>query len=290
MSNAHTNRSGRRMNGRRGRNGQGGPRGPSTNGRPPASPPAPQHTTPTNLATLPGRTPPPPATTPAAQAEGSGAAPGRDGSRGRPDTAPWGSRDAGHVRSGAERGQPPAFAVMAAPAPAQPLRPPGPAHADEWRRNAPPPVRPSLPRPGDAPGSGEPPRVQRHERPREDLRHAHNGASTASQAPVHAAEVSPTGVPEGPPPRRERAEPREHGPLRPEARGEVGTLIDALHSVFEQDRATASQSNSARCGICYLHFRQDELVYREAEGFYVCDGCVQALGTQQIIMVRRQQR
>jgi hypothetical protein len=291
MSNAHTNRSGRRLNGRRGRTGQGGPRGPSANGRPAASPPAPQQTTPANLATLPGRTSPPPAATPTTQVARGGTAPAREGSRGRPDTAQqWGSRDGGRARSGAEHGQPPAFAVAPAPAQVQPLRPLGAARADEWKRTVPPTVRESLPRPGEAPGNGEMPGVQRYEHPREDLRHGSNGTHTAPPAPVHAAEVSPNGVPEGPPPRRERAEPREHGPLRPESRGEVGTLIDALHSVFEQDRATASQSNSARCGICYLHFRQDELVYREAEGFYVCDGCVQALGTQQIVMVRRQQR
>jgi hypothetical protein len=81
--------------------------------------------------------------------------------------------------------------------------------------------------------------------------------------------------------------PRE--PFRPESRGEVGPLIDALHEIFAQDRSQASRSDSARCGICYLHFQVAELEYREAEGFYVCVGCRRALGHQQVMMIRRQQ-
>jgi hypothetical protein len=78
--------------------------------------------------------------------------------------------------------------------------------------------------------------------------------------------------------------------MRPEARGDVGGLIDVLHAVFERDRAVASQGGSTRCGICYLHFTHAELVYREAEGFYVCERCAEALGRSQVFMVRKQQR
>lgn len=81
--------------------------------------------------------------------------------------------------------------------------------------------------------------------------------------------------------------PRE--PFRPESRGEVGPLIDALHEMFAQDRTVASRGDSARCGICYLHFPLSALEYREAEGFYVCAGCQRALGRQQVMMIRRQQ-
>jgi hypothetical protein len=78
--------------------------------------------------------------------------------------------------------------------------------------------------------------------------------------------------------------------LRPEVRGAIGPLIDALHDIFERDRAVASQGTSTRCGICYLHYPLADLTYREAEGFYVCAGCAQAMGSTQLFMVRRQQR
>jgi hypothetical protein len=92
-------------------------------------------------------------------------------------------------------------------------------------------------------------------------------------------------------PRTDRGQDRaERPPLRPGVRGEVGTLIEALHEIFERDRATASQGNAARCGICYLHHPRADLVYREAEGFYVCPTCAALLGAAELNMVRRQQK
>ena len=80
-----------------------------------------------------------------------------------------------------------------------------------------------------------------------------------------------------------------HDPVRSESRGEVGPLIDTLHEIFAQDRAMASRGDSARCGICYLHFPLAALEHREREGFYVCEGCKRLLGHQRLMMVRRQQ-
>lgn len=77
---------------------------------------------------------------------------------------------------------------------------------------------------------------------------------------------------------------------REDVRGAVGGLIDSLHDLFTHDRSIASQGGISRCGICYLHFPANELTYREAEGFYVCESCGQALGVGRIAMVRRQQR
>lgn len=90
--------------------------------------------------------------------------------------------------------------------------------------------------------------------------------------------------------RQERPERTDRPPLRPGVRGDVGPLIEALHDIFERDRATASQGNAARCGICYLHFARSELVYREAEGFYACPTCAELLGATELNMVRRQQK
>lgn len=79
-------------------------------------------------------------------------------------------------------------------------------------------------------------------------------------------------------------------PLRTEVRGALGPFIDSLREVFERDRGLASQSTSTRCGICYLHFAMTDLRYREDEGFYVCPGCAQTLGSSPLFMVRRQRR
>ncbi|HZC07800.1 MAG TPA: TFIIB-type zinc finger domain-containing protein [Ktedonobacterales bacterium] len=77
---------------------------------------------------------------------------------------------------------------------------------------------------------------------------------------------------------------------REDVRGSVGGLIDELHVLFTHDRSVASQGAVARCGICYFHFPVGELIYREAEGFYVCRACGRALGSERVAMVRRQQR
>jgi hypothetical protein len=77
---------------------------------------------------------------------------------------------------------------------------------------------------------------------------------------------------------------------REDVRGPVGELIDALHGLFSHDRTIASQGGSSRCGICYFHYSLGELVYREAEGFYVCQACERALGGARVPMARRQQR
>jgi hypothetical protein len=80
------------------------------------------------------------------------------------------------------------------------------------------------------------------------------------------------------------------GDVRGDVRGNVGTLIDSLHEVFVRDRTIASQGGASRCGVCYLHFPVSELLYRDAEGFYVCESCAHALGPARVPMVRRQQR
>jgi hypothetical protein len=67
-------------------------------------------------------------------------------------------------------------------------------------------------------------------------------------------------------------------------------MIASLRELFERDRQIASQPDSTRCGICYLHFPLSELTYREKEGFYICSGCERQLGKQQMPMLRRQQK
>ena len=71
---------------------------------------------------------------------------------------------------------------------------------------------------------------------------------------------------------------------------ELENLIVSLKELFALDRQTASQADSTRCGVCYLHFTVSELTYREEEGFYVCQGCERALGKNVIPMLRRQQK
>jgi len=109
-----------------------------------------------------------------------------------------------------------------------------------------------------------------------------------ASAPPGRSSAPGFAVPAAPPP----VEPYEHfdhsthiGP-----RDELGKLIDSLHSLFDQDRAVASQTGAVRCGVCYLHFPLADLEYREQEGFYVCPACKHSLGGASIPMVRRQQR
>jgi len=66
-------------------------------------------------------------------------------------------------------------------------------------------------------------------------------------------------------------------------------MLISLHELFEHDRQVASQPDSTRCGICYLHFSVSELHYRD-EGFYVCAGCEHALSKQTLPMLRYQQK
>lgn len=66
-------------------------------------------------------------------------------------------------------------------------------------------------------------------------------------------------------------------------------MLQSLHEQFAHDRQVASQPDSTRCGICYLHFPVNELHYRD-EGFYACYGCERALGKQTLPMVRKQQK
>ena len=66
-------------------------------------------------------------------------------------------------------------------------------------------------------------------------------------------------------------------------------MVQSLRVLFEHDRQIASQPNSTRCGICYLHFPLGELQYRD-EGFYICLGCSHALGHQSMPMLHKQQR
>jgi len=67
-------------------------------------------------------------------------------------------------------------------------------------------------------------------------------------------------------------------------------MITSLRDLFAHDRQVASQQDSKRCGICYLHFSPNELRYREEEGFYVCSGCERSLGKHLLPMVRQQQK
>jgi hypothetical protein len=71
---------------------------------------------------------------------------------------------------------------------------------------------------------------------------------------------------------------------------DIEALIASLHELFALDRQTASQADSTRCGICYLHSPVSVLNYREEEGFYVCQNCERALGKQTLPMIRRQQK
>jgi hypothetical protein len=180
--------------------------------------------------------------------------------------------------------------------------PPGPTQ-DEWKKRKRPPNtwhQAGAPPDGDLLAErGGPSRPQR---PRDELRNfsdgsnGHQPAEPAYAGNPPAALRGASDTSEGRELRQDRHDlsdrtsRQEREPLRLEVRGEIGSLIDNLRTIFERDRAVASQSGSTRCGICYLHYAQSELEYRDAEGFYVCPTCARALGTAEVSMVRRQQQ
>jgi hypothetical protein len=90
--------------------------------------------------------------------------------------------------------------------------------------------------------------------------------------------------------RGERGEPGERPDRDGQSRLDLPHLIESLRQQFEQDRTLASQAGTARCGICYFYYRQADLLYREEEGFYICQRCQRSLGNGRVKMVRRQQR
>jgi hypothetical protein len=92
------------------------------------------------------------------------------------------------------------------------------------------------------------------------------------------------------PERVERSDVGERPDRDGQARQEFSNLIESLRQQFEQDRTLASQAGTARCGICYFYYRQTDLLYREEEGFYICQRCQRSLGNGRVKMVRRQQR
>ena len=90
--------------------------------------------------------------------------------------------------------------------------------------------------------------------------------------------------------RVERNEGVERHERDGQPRMDLAQLIESLHQQFEQDRSMASQAGTARCGVCYFYYRQTDLLFREEEGFYICQRCQRSLGNGRIKMVRRQQR
>lgn len=260
MGNTQPHR-GRRFNGRRGRGNQSGARGPGAGDPAGAAPPI---VIPLSSATAPA----PHRPTPDA---GASLPPGgrrQRGANGRPPAPPASGRTGAlpdtirRRRNSAE----PFERVVPVVAPERPARAGQPTPPTDAFDHQP---RPHLN--GAAERNG-------HSAPREAGSPATAPRSLADMRSMRAA-------------RLERAAERgEREPLRAEARGEVGPLIDDLHAVFEHDRAVASQGSNARCGICYLHFTHSDLLYREAEGFYVCDQCSQSLGASQVMMIRRQQK
>lgn len=313
MGSSHTHRGGRRYNGRRGRNNQEESRSPEASGaHPPMLPRAPRPVADAKASTsdptpAPAGKPPRMAAPPRPLLESPSDSP--------PDRAHEGTRrDSSHLFPSA-RPAPSPNAEPRAPLPAP--APQRPASAD-----APAPIRPGdavragngkrppAPYERRAPGEWVGPGRSRQSDAEQHFTSARENHAPRAQAgapasdiaapalPVRAAaaatppdgDASPPGSTPDLPERAGHGNLPEREPWRPEVRADVGPLIDSLRGVFERDREVASHGDSARCGICYLHFSRANLVYREAEGFYVCSECMRSLGSTQVFMVRRQQK
>jgi len=141
-----------------------------------------------------------------------------------------------------------------------------------------------------APGQGQGPRIEHNGHNGQNGHNGHaNGLSRRPSREPLSAYVPSLPAAAQPANDDDEGQAPYSGP-REDVRGPVGELIDALHDLFTHDRTIASQGSSSRCGICYFHYPLGELVYREAEGFYVCQACERALGGARVPMARRQQR
>lgn len=108
---------------------------------------------------------------------------------------------------------------------------------------------------------------------------SHNGNSFVSRREIRASNTTGALPPLG----TVLPEQSYHGAF------DFEQMVLSLHDLFEHDRQIASQTDSTRCGVCYLHFALDNLHYRE-EGFYICDSCERQLGHQRMFMLRKQQK
>ncbi len=79
----------------------------------------------------------------------------------------------------------------------------------------------------------------------------------------------------------------QHTPTPP---SELSEMFATLRALFVQDRSNAARPDAARCGVCYLTFSRDQLVYREAEGYYACPACLDGLNGTHLPMLRRQRK
>lgn len=83
---------------------------------------------------------------------------------------------------------------------------------------------------------------------------------------------------------------RHGGQRTPTPLGELTPMFTELRDLFARDRAFASRQDTARCGICYLTFTRDQLIFRETDGFYACPVCDASLGQRHLPMLRRQRK
>ena len=72
--------------------------------------------------------------------------------------------------------------------------------------------------------------------------------------------------------------------------GELTEMFATMRALFVHDRTNGSRADAARCGVCYLTFPRDQLIYREVEGFYACPECQTALSNGSLPMLRKQRR
>lgn len=111
--------------------------------------------------------------------------------------------------------------------------------------------------------------------------------------PEHATPVFSENIAPPSAPRSHQANGNPYGPKHvtqrtPTPPSELSEMFATLRDLFVQDRANAARPDAARCGICYLTFPREQLVYREAEGYYACPECLAGMNGTHLPMLRRQ--
>lgn len=108
--------------------------------------------------------------------------------------------------------------------------------------------------------------------------------------------IGPVSATAAPPPRAAQNGNGDHHTQKhisqrtPTPPGELSEMFATMRALFAHDRTLGARGDAARCGICYLTFPREQLVYREADGFYACPDCDTALSHTSLPMLRRQRK
>ena len=117
-----------------------------------------------------------------------------------------------------------------------------------------------------------------------------DASEAENEPPAPSPVVAPAPVPKSATSTGEMHPTKHISQRTPTPPSELSEMFATMRALFVQDRTNGSRTDAARCGVCYLTFARDQLVYREEEGFYACPDCQTALNNGTLPMLRKQRR